>query len=378
MAKAIKKARQKVISAMREPWERRRVATWADYQREIERFLDGGWLFRGVASVRHPLIPSVGRVRHEFSYRGEIEAALFEQFKREALPLLPSRPQNDWEWLALAQHFGTPTRLLDWSETPYVSLFFAVWGNDEDDAGLYIVPRPRHVPAPVGSPFDLKEVSFFYPGYVTSRLVSQRGLFTVHPNPAEVYSPPGMLQIVVDRAAKADFRRKLDTAGIHHAAIYPDLDGLSKRLIAVQGYKNVILSDPKEAELLKLKTAAPVAPPTRINPADPQKGQWGGRPEHDGWRLSAKVTTLSDDWYKILLTVEPVSARKTLHGPVAFHLHDSFLEPVRTVVAKRGKAMLEVSAYGAFTVGVHIEETGTLLELDLAEVQSAPPRFRAQ
>src|SRR5882762_8533598 len=124
------------------PWNRKRVRSWIEFQQHIEPYLDGNYLFRGVTSVRHTLIPSVGRQRDGYNYSVNIEKALFDQFKREALPFLAARPQNDWEWLALAQHYGVPTRLLDWSESPSVSLFFAVWGNDDEDAGLYIIRRP--------------------------------------------------------------------------------------------------------------------------------------------------------------------------------------------------------------------------------------------
>jgi hypothetical protein len=59
-------------------------------------------------------------------------------------------------------------------------------------------------------------------------------------------------------------------------------------------------------------------------------------------------------------------------------LHDSFARGVRTVKASRGKAMLRVAAYGAFTVGVLIAQDNTMLEIDLAELKSAPKRFREQ
>jgi hypothetical protein len=70
--------------------------------------------------------------------------------------------------------------------------------------------------------------------------------------------------------------------------------------------------------------------------------------------------------------------KRTLTGDVIFHLHDSFPGPERRVAAVRGKATLEVEAYGAFTVGVVVEQDGTLLELDLADLPRAPKRFREQ
>ena len=118
------------------PWHRLRVRSWNEFQSHIANYLDGNFLFRGVTSVRFPLVTSVGRQREGYEYSLAREQAIFDQFKREALPFLPIRPANNWEWLALAQHHGVPTRLLDWSESPSVSLFFAVWGNDEEDAGL--------------------------------------------------------------------------------------------------------------------------------------------------------------------------------------------------------------------------------------------------
>ena len=381
---------RRITKSKRAPWERIRVTSWGEFQKVIEPFLDNKWLFRGVASVRYPLVPSVGRQRDGYVYAATRETTLFEQFKREALPFLAQRPNSDWEWLALAQHHGVPTRLLDWSESPFVSLFFAVWGNDDEDAGLYIIPRPSEVQELTRRPFEMNEVRFFYPGYVTLRLVSQRGLFTVHPDPVKPYLPEGMRQIVIGKECKADFRCKLDSSGTHHAAIYADLDGLSRRLVALQGYlHNSVATTPSvpvaptDAAIRRARSI-PVRKQaertlTKINPRDPQKGQWGGSASANGWTASAKVTPIDTDWFDIVITVEAAKkAGKKLAGHVKFHLHDTFADPERRVRVSRGKAVLNVEAYGAFTVGILVERDRTMLELDLAETPGAPKRFREQ
>jgi hypothetical protein len=363
------------------PWKRVRVDNWGEFQDKIETYLDGNWLFRGVASVRHNLIPSVGRDRNDVLYSSAMEKQIFEQFKREALPFLPFRPASDWEWLALAQHHGVPTRLLDWSESPSVSLFFAVWGNDNDDAGLFIIRRPAEVEELTGSPFDVKSVMFFYPGYVTPRLVAQRGLFTVHPNPVNPYFADGMEQIVISAECKSDFRRKLDSSGVHHGAIFSDLDGLCRRLVSVQGYRNSLqLGVVSEGVARVQLRSAVVAQKTkrRINPADPQKGQWGGLRTSSRWTVSASVTEIDTSWYKIVLTVGGKTSADRLTGDVEFHLHHTFPNSIRTVTAARGKAILTLKAYGAFTVGIWVRKDDTTLELDLAEWEAAPKAFREQ
>ncbi len=72
---------------------------------------------------------------------------------------------------------------------------------------------------------------------MTARLVSQRGVFTVHPGPQKPFIQKDMKQIIIEKAAKPDFRRKLDSTGIHDAMINADLDGLSRRLIVLKGYR---------------------------------------------------------------------------------------------------------------------------------------------
>ncbi len=63
--------------------------------------------------------------------------AMLNEFKQCAQDYLSIKPKNDFEWMFLAQHYGIPTKLLDWTTDPLVALFFAV---DEDISNRNIVP----------------------------------------------------------------------------------------------------------------------------------------------------------------------------------------------------------------------------------------------
>jgi hypothetical protein len=354
------------------------VNSWADFQREIDDHLDGDWIFRGVANAKHLLVPSVGRQGVVGEDLAKLEQRLLDRFKRWSIPYLNERPVNDWQWLALAQHHGTPTRLLDWSESPYVSLYFAVWADDFEDAGLYIVRRPADgLIASATSPFEVADAIYFFPEYAAPRIAAQRGLFTVHPSPGEVYSPKDVKQIIIKAGAKREIRRKLDATGFHHAAMFPDLDGLSRRLIALEGFSTAPPVTASHAARMTPERGASQELKTKFNPRDPQKGQWGGQSKTEKWEVTAKVAQTSGNWFRIELTVKArpgVSAR--LVKPVEFHLHDTFPEPVETVTPKDGGAVLKLGSYGAFTVGVKVRDDDSTMELDLAELGDAPKTFR--
>lgn len=108
------------------------IQTWADFQTAVQYFARkrGQWCFRGQGDARWPLAPSLERlirkgVREDAS---RIERVFLTRFKRQAHHYLSTTPleNSTLEWLALMQHWGVPTRLLDFTLSPYLGLFFAI------------------------------------------------------------------------------------------------------------------------------------------------------------------------------------------------------------------------------------------------------------
>jgi hypothetical protein len=78
--------------------------------------------FRGHADNEWELIPSIARDQRGVAAEG----TLVKRFKQNAASFAIDRASTEWDWLFLMQHYSAPTRLLDWSESPLVALYFAV------------------------------------------------------------------------------------------------------------------------------------------------------------------------------------------------------------------------------------------------------------
>lgn len=102
-------------------------------QEDINDYVSPVW-FRGQAVSSWALEPKLMRIDPLPS-----ETYYLNRFKQDASIILPHRPSGEFEWMFLMQHYGVPTRLLDWSESPLTGLYFAINGHLDEDGALYIL-----------------------------------------------------------------------------------------------------------------------------------------------------------------------------------------------------------------------------------------------
>jgi hypothetical protein len=248
------------------------VASWNELH---ERLYEGSWrealrrfrpgvAFRGVGDAAEPLTSGLSRLAEDPE---RLEGHLLRNFRKYAQR--ESVPQDSvWNWLAVAQHHGLPTRLLDWTYSPYVALHFATQdvAAFDRDAVVWCVDYLRtnqRLPAPLkaileaeGSDVFTAEmlaraagtlrafdalssdefVVFFEPPSLDQRIVNQFALFSLLSSPrmsleAWLAGHPGTCRrLRIPAALKWEVRDKLDQANVTERVLFPGLDGLTRWL----------------------------------------------------------------------------------------------------------------------------------------------------
>jgi hypothetical protein len=207
-------------------------------------------LFRG-QGIEKPLIPKIGRLtlRIKTNSKLKTEKLILDEFRRGILPLSEFKPENNWDLLALAQHHGLPTRLLDWSYSALIALWFAVEkpakvdkeGNMLDGI-IWILSadvEDFRTDTTTADPLDNNITKIFRSTVITRRISAQSGVFTVHKileddrmirfeNNAKFRHKLSNLFIKGDDFPK--IRKQLSMLGVHYGSVFPDMDGFCKNL----------------------------------------------------------------------------------------------------------------------------------------------------
>jgi hypothetical protein len=240
-----------------------RLDRWSSFVEQIHAL--NGWAFRGEVLAHWPLYTSLARRLQNYCPDRTLwplrEARALRIFRRKAHNYLPDHAalRDDLRSLALMQHHGAPTRLLDFTKSPYVAAFFAM-DNAVDECAVYALNTPRlwsatpaydktftreqidpRVPGNYEKyflPNAYPVVWFGEPSEMDRRLVAQSGLFVVPgqldqplEKILESYDGGGeqlLIKYVLPEGMRAEAMDALYRMNVTSASLFPDLEGLAR------------------------------------------------------------------------------------------------------------------------------------------------------
>jgi len=223
--------------------------------------------FRGQPSAKWGLSPKLYRKE----YRGAQEAEIRQDLQSRALQLMQGRtPHRDdkWEWYFLMQHYGVPTRLLDWTDNPVIALFFAVSDQPEPGKSAVWVLDPwwlnRQLRKGIDGPmlpgweeaepylWDLEDAftrdvdvraqkpAAIDPPHVDRRLAAQKSRFIIFGRIRDLartevvrQSDGRLAKMTIAESSVGPIRRELEDCGVTVSAVFPDLEHLGQEIRAL-------------------------------------------------------------------------------------------------------------------------------------------------
>lgn len=215
--------------------------------------------YRGQANIAWDLKPTIYRNKNLNFFERE----MIRDFKLLSNELISKKPTTELEWLFLMQHYGLQTRLLDWTESYLVALYFSVlnYSNPVDSVVWVLHPWSLNVVSikqktiPISSHPELFKYTLGDPHTVnrkiegilpvairptrnSARIVAQKGTFTIHGNNIKSLNKIieeqnkvnneqiFLYSIVIDGKSKLKILKELFIAGISYSVIFPELQGI--------------------------------------------------------------------------------------------------------------------------------------------------------
>jgi hypothetical protein len=220
-----------------------------------ERINAGELWWRGQANADWSLIPRV------FTTDGgdEYERNAILRFIQRAPVRHPNTPATDaqLDWLLLMQHYGVPTRLLDWTLSPLIACYFSTLEEGLSGDGALYALNPHllnldqiseeivlssansRTKEAVGKAFlftddDVDYIAAWLPNEFDIRSMVQQSAFTVHPRDVQLDKIPEsedwLIKFLIPRSSKQSIRRELGALGIQESSLFPDLQHLAHEI----------------------------------------------------------------------------------------------------------------------------------------------------
>jgi hypothetical protein len=204
------------------------ISSVAEFHRNVENTYSMHPMYRGESKSSYVLRSKFGRHADSNDENDlSTEKTTLHEFRRRSLPYLEREPDNEWEWLALAQHHGLATRLLDWTRNPLVAAYFACSGGLEEDAVIYVLDRYELDTAPIDvSPFLITTNHIFSPRLSARRMETQAGLFTVHHAPKSPFEANTLQRWLLKREMLVHLESMIRSYGVDRNLIYPGLESV--------------------------------------------------------------------------------------------------------------------------------------------------------
>lgn len=221
---------------------------------DLKTYAEAVW-YRGHSKHDWKLVPGFHRLKKSAS-----ENDLINKFRQNANLLIEQTPKSDFDWLFVMQHYGVPTRLLDWTESPLVGLYFAVTEHPRADGTLWVLKPIELNKQTTAKPDEAKYIPSFEDDALKTystiavekgnlkgilpvaviatrnndRIQAQLGAFTISHSTKtpieEIGHKKHVAKYTIPAAAKAKIREDLRLLGFTKFQVFPELASIGENI----------------------------------------------------------------------------------------------------------------------------------------------------